>query len=108
MRALNDWALTPERAALHLPSGTAVVADLHLAYGQARRRRGEAVPAPRLATYLAPLAAALARHGARRLVVAGDLLEDGRCATAEVVAELRGWLGEAGVELVGVVKGNHD
>jgi metallophosphoesterase superfamily enzyme len=41
----------------------------------------------------------------RRLVVAGDLFEDGRVA-AEVA--LRPWLAEAGLELAGVVPGNHD
>jgi putative SbcD/Mre11-related phosphoesterase len=105
-RALGDWLLTPQRVALHLPTATAVVADLHLGYEEARRRRGEAVPARPLGEQLAPLGLALARHGCRRLVVAGDLLEDGDCRDA--LAELRAWLGAAGVELVGVVPGNHD
>jgi putative SbcD/Mre11-related phosphoesterase len=106
MRVLDDWLLTPERTALHLPSATAVVADLHLGYDQARRRQGEAVPEGALAAHLAPLAAALGRHGVRRLVVAGDLLEDGRCAGT--AAEFRHWLEGTGVELVAVVPGNHD
>src|SRR5207248_4306827 len=78
MRVLGDWLLTPQRVAVHLPSATGVVADLHLGYGQARRASGEAVPAPPLAAQLAPLRRALALHGARRLVVAGDLLEEAR------------------------------
>lgn len=105
-QVLGDWLLTPQRVALHLPTGTAVVADLHLGYDAARRRRGEAVPARPLGEQLAPLGLALARHGCRRLVVAGDLLEDGGCR--DVLAELHAWLGAAGVELVGVVPGNHD
>src|SRR5438067_991701 len=36
----DDWLLTPQRVAVHRPSGSAVVADLHLGYGQARRRGG--------------------------------------------------------------------
>jgi putative SbcD/Mre11-related phosphoesterase len=108
MSAPNDWLLTPERVAIHQPSGCAVVADLHLGYGQARRRGGEAVPAPQLRTYLAPLASAMARNGARRLVIAGDLFEDGRCEREALVAELQEWVASAGVELLAVVKGNHD
>src|SRR5436309_2915696 len=30
MRVNKDWLLTPQRAALHLPTATAVIADLHL------------------------------------------------------------------------------
>jgi putative SbcD/Mre11-related phosphoesterase len=105
-RVLGEWLLTPERVALHLPSATAVVADPHLGYDEARRRGGEAVPERPVDEQLAPLGRALARHGCRRLVVAGDLLEDGRCRDA--LSAFRAWLGAAGVELVGVVPGNHD
>jgi uncharacterized protein len=105
-RVLGDWLLTPERVALHLPTATAVVADLHLGYDEARRRRGEAVPTRPLGEQLAPLGRALARHRCRRLVIAGDLLEDGRCHDA--LAGLRDWAGAAGVEVAGFVLGNHD
>jgi putative SbcD/Mre11-related phosphoesterase len=108
MRVLGEWLLTGQRAALHLPSATAVVADLHLGYGHVRQRGGEAVPALSVEAQLGPLGAALQRHGVRRLVVAGDLLEDGRCRREEVVGELQRWLERAGVELVAVVPGNHD
>jgi hypothetical protein len=105
-RVLSEWLLTPERVALHLPTATAVVADLHLGYDEARRRGGEAVPERSLNEQLAPLGLALARHVCHRLVVAGDLLEDDRCRDA--LAAFGVWLGAAGVELVGVVPGNHD
>src|SRR5947207_2149998 len=108
MPAPDEWLLTPERVAVHRPSCCAVVADLHLGYGQARRRGGEAVPAPTLATYLRPLATAMQRHDVSRLVVAGDLFEDGRCEREALVAELLDWVASAGMELVAVVKGNHD
>jgi putative SbcD/Mre11-related phosphoesterase len=108
MRVLADWLLTAERVAVHLPSATGVVADLHLGYGQARRRRGDAVPETPSEVRLAPLGSALARHGVRRLVVAGDLFEDGRCRREESVGELRAWLEKSGVELAAVVPGNHD
>jgi putative SbcD/Mre11-related phosphoesterase len=106
MQVHGDWLLTPERAALHLPTATAVVADLHLGYDQVRRRGGEAVPAVGLEEALAGLGAVLFRHDVRRLVIAGDLFEDGRCAGQ--AAELLRWLEAAGVELTGVVPGNHD
>jgi putative SbcD/Mre11-related phosphoesterase len=106
MRIHTDWLLTPERAAVYLPAATAVVADLHLGYDQARRRTGEAVPVVRVAEVLAPLRAVLARHGCARLVIAGDLFEAGWCP--RLAAEFRAWLDAAGVELAGVVPGNHD
>ncbi len=106
MRVLDDWLLTPQRAAVHLPTLTAVVADLHLGYGEARRARGEAVPARALADCLAPLARLASGSAVRRLVIAGDLFEDG--ATDRLVEEFLGWVEAAGLELTGVVPGNHD
>ncbi len=106
MRVLRDWLLTPARAAVHLPTRTAVVADLHLGYGEARRRGGDAVPVTPVADALAPLRPALAAHGAGRLVVAGDLFEEG--LSPALVKELLAWLARAGIELAAVVPGNHD
>lgn len=107
MRTLTDWLLTPERVAVHGPTATAVVADLHLGYDLIRRRAGEAVPAVDLNDVLAGLRRALVRHGVGRLIIAGDLFEDGRHG-GEMVVELVRWLERVGVELVGVVPGNHD
>jgi metallophosphoesterase superfamily enzyme len=106
VRVHEDWLLTPQRAAVHLPTATAVVADLHLGYDQARRRGGEAVPDVGLEETVALLGALLAGRPVRRLVVAGDLIEDGRGVAP--AAELLAWLRAAGVELAGVVPGNHD
>jgi putative SbcD/Mre11-related phosphoesterase len=106
MLVLEDWRLTPQRVALHLPSATAVVADLHLGYEQARQRTGEAVPLPTLEQQLAALGAALAQHGIRRLIVAGDLLEDSR--SVQVLEDLNQWLDRRNLELIGLVPGNHD
>ena len=106
MRVHHDWLLTPQRLALHVPTATAVVADLHLDYAQARVRRGEALPDFGLDETVAALRSAFASHDVKRLVIAGDLLEDMACtASAE---ELRDWLAAEGVELAGVVPGNHD
>jgi putative SbcD/Mre11-related phosphoesterase len=106
MRVLDEWLLTPQRAAVHLPTGTAVVADLHLGYGAARRAAGEAVPVLPLEVTLQPLATLFARGQAQRLVIAGDLFEAG--AHEETLRELLAWLRQTRVELAAVVPGNHD
>jgi metallophosphoesterase superfamily enzyme len=108
MRALTEWRLTAGRVAIHLATGTAVAADLHLGYDRVRRRGGEAVPARTVAEELAPLTALLRAEDTRRLVIAGDLFEDGRVDRDELVEELIGWLERERVELVAVVPGNHD
>jgi putative SbcD/Mre11-related phosphoesterase len=106
MRVLNDWELTPDRAAVHLPTRTAVVADLHLGYAEARQRDGDAVPAMPVAKILAPLRRAFGAHRVRQLVIAGDLFEAGPSPT--IVDELLTWLMDAAVDLAAVVPGNHD
>jgi len=106
VRVHDDWQLTPQRVAVHLPTGTAVLSDLHLGYDQARRRRGEAVPACGVAAALAPLAAVIEQWSARRVLIAGDLFEDG--VDEAVVEELLVWPRQRGAELLGVVPGNHD
>jgi metallophosphoesterase superfamily enzyme len=105
MRVEADWLLTVERAAVHLPTATAVIADPHLGYDHARRQAGEAVPALSLDDTLATLSCLLASAPVRRLVIAGDLVENQ--AGAPVVAELGRWLLDHGVQLLGV-PGNHD
>jgi len=103
---LDDWLLTPQRVAVHRPTATAVAADLHLGYAEARRRAGEAVLVPALHDLLGPLLSALDEAGVRRLVVAGDLFEAG--GRPELVESLVGWMAAHRVELVAVVRGNHD
>lgn len=107
VRVLDDWLLTPQRAAIHVPTGMAVVADLHLGYERARQRRGEAIPTMPMEQRLAPLAALFLRTDVQRLVIAGDLFEEGR-ACAETAEELKAWLQVTGIELAGIVPGNHD
>src|SRR5262249_26441995 len=77
MIVLDEWLLTAQRAAVRLPSGAAVVADVHLGYGEARRQGGDAVPLADPADALAPLRPLVERQSLRRLVVAGDLFEAG-------------------------------
>jgi putative SbcD/Mre11-related phosphoesterase len=106
MQIYNNWLLTPERAAVHLPTATAVVADLHLGYDRVRCRQGEALPEFGLDETIATLGALADREGIRRLVIAGDLFEDGRHHTA--APAFLTWLAGMGIELLGVVPGNHD
>jgi putative SbcD/Mre11-related phosphoesterase len=106
MRFHADWLLTPERIAVHVPTATAVAADLHLGYDRARRQRGDAVPLTGLDDLLHALGLLVPRHGLRRLVIAGDLFED--AAGRALVPDLLAWLGELGLELTGIAPGNHD
>jgi putative SbcD/Mre11-related phosphoesterase len=106
MRVLTDWLLTPHRAAIHLGTGTAVIADVHLGYGQARCRRGDAIPSSELDVTIAALAPIVGRPEVHHLVIAGDLIED--AAGGELLSGLLAWLDSSGVELLGVIPGNHD
>jgi putative SbcD/Mre11-related phosphoesterase len=106
MRIHRNWLLTAQRAAIHLPTSTAVVADLHLGYEQARRRNGEAVPHVSHMETVNNLDSLFALHTINRLVIAGDLFEDARHQRES--PELLAWLRKRGVELLGIIPGNHD
>src|SRR4051812_49041620 len=103
---MREWLLTPERVAIYAAEATAVLADLHLGYAQARQRSGEAVPLRSLDEILAPLGRVVARHEVRQVVIAGDLFEE--AYRPDLAAELGAWLKAAKVEFVGLVPGNHD
>ena len=103
---IDDWLLTPARAAVHLPTATAVLSDLHLGYAEARRGTGEAVPAVGVEEILAPLRELIAVRSVKRLVIAGDLFEAG--PRVELARRLLAWVEAAAVELLGIVPGNHD
>ena len=102
----QEWKLTPQRAAIHLATATAVIADLHLGYGEARRRRGEAVPERSVDSVLAPLEALIRNETVEGLVIAGDLMETGR--SAPIIEALLQWISAQPIELLGIVPGNHD
>jgi putative SbcD/Mre11-related phosphoesterase len=106
MLITDEWLLTPQRVAVHLPTATAVLADLHLGYHAARRRRGEAVPLPMLANLLAPLGEVVKRYSLSSIVVAGDLFEDG--ADRAVMSALPAWVSNHNISRLAVVPGNHD
>jgi metallophosphoesterase superfamily enzyme len=106
MTVPDDWLLTTARTAIHRPTGTAVLSDLHLGYAEARRRAGEAVPSVDLDETLAPLATVLGRLGVCRLVIAGDLFEAG--FQEDLSARLLEWLERKEIELLAIIPGNHD
>ncbi len=106
VQVCTDWLLTPHRAAIHMPTATAVVADLHLGYGAARQGGGDAVPSAGLQETIVDLESLFTEFSPKRLVIAGDLLETGRLpAFAE---DLLAWLTKTGVDLAAVTPGNHD
>lgn len=100
----DEWILTPWRAAVHVPTLTAVLADLHLGYTAARRAVGEAVPDLNHSGWRRRLSA-LRRRGVWRLIVAGDLVERGHVWQAAARwARQQARLGVA----VQLLPGNHD
>jgi putative SbcD/Mre11-related phosphoesterase len=106
LMAFETWLLTPYRAAVHLPTRTAVIADLHLGYAEARQQSGEAVPQCGLAETKATLKRLLQSHEVLHLIIAGDLIENGLGEPA--AAALVHWLRAQGLVSVGLVPGNHD
>ena len=106
MEVHTEWLLTPERAAVHLPSATAVIADLHLGYAEARCQAGESVPLQDLDDGLAPLRSLVVRCDVKQLVLAGDLFEN---AVGAALAEpFRQAVEQLGMRVKAVVPGNHD
>ncbi|MFN4261576.1 MAG: metallophosphoesterase [Gemmataceae bacterium] len=106
MNTLQDWVLTPFRAAVHRATRTAVIADPHLGYDLARRRRGDAIPCFGLAESLTGLRRLREQYDVQRLVIAGDLVED--ASGLPMVHELLAALAESRIELAGIAPGNHD
>jgi metallophosphoesterase superfamily enzyme len=106
MRIFDDWLLLPQRFAVHEPSATAVLADVHLGYSAARQRLGDAIPWRSVAEEMAPLTIAAASCDIRALVVAGDLFERG--FDAAIFAQWMDLLGRLKIRFVGLVPGNHD
>ena len=106
MRFCKDWLLLPQRLALHEPSATAVLADLHLGYSTVRQRLGDAIPARSVRDEMQPLLEAAKMHDIRAIVVAGDLFERGYdLGTWTALLDI---LEQTKIELKGLVPGNHD
>jgi uncharacterized protein len=105
-RLFEDWLLLPERIALHVPTATAVVADLHLGYGAARQQLGDAIPARTTVEELQPLAQAAKIHAITSVIVAGDMFE--RNFDLAVHQSFLDVLDRLGIRFTGLVPGNHD
>ena len=101
--------LMPERALFWQREGALIVADLH--WGKAATFRAAGVPLPPGTTTddLARLDRALARTGARRLLLLGDLFHarDGRRAAATLAAVAAWRSAHASLDVL-LVRGNHD
>jgi metallophosphoesterase superfamily enzyme len=106
MRVLDDWLLLPQRFALHLPTATAVLADVHLGYSAARQRLGDAIPFRSVADEMQPLAVAAGGHDIRAVIVAGDLFERG--FEDSIWQDWLDVLNRLRIRFVGLVPGNHD
>ncbi len=105
-RFAAEWILTPYRLALHEPTRTAVIADPHLGYSDARRQAGDAVPDVSLDDQLAILKTACAALDIAGLVVAGDLCE-ARLESA-LIDKFLAFVAECRLEVRAIVPGNHD
>ncbi len=91
--------------------GAIVVADVHLGYARAARRRGGWLPPVESAGTVADRVLAIAgRLDAPRLVIAGDLRHSTRDVDAAELAEVDAFLALLGARLdrVDLVAGNHD
>lgn len=101
-------ALLAERA-LSLPrAATLVIADAHWGKAASFRAAALAVPEGATAADLARLDAAIARAGARRLVILGDLLHDGASLAPALVDAVAAWRARHPSLDVTLVRGNHD
>lgn len=100
-------ALRPERAAIDMATGTALVADLHLDKPASYRREGVAMPEGILEESLDRLARLAERPDVAEIVVLGDLLHHRDGADPETADRFARWrrTHPIGMRLVG---GNHD
>ena len=106
MRLFGEWRLLPQRFAVHEPSATAVLADVHLGYTAARQRLGDAIPWRTVAEELQPFIDVAQSLDVRALIVAGDLFERGY--DASLGQQLLDVLVRLDITLLGLVPGNHD
>ncbi|HEU0014944.1 MAG TPA: ligase-associated DNA damage response endonuclease PdeM [Longimicrobium sp.] len=100
--------LLPERAVYRPECGELLVADPHWGKAAAFRTLGVAVPGGTTRGGLARLAQALARTGARRLVVLGDLLHARAGRQPRIFDEIAAWRAEHHALEITLVRGNHD
>lgn len=101
--------LCPERAVYRPDRAEVLVADVHLGKAAAFRRAGRPVPKGTTARELERLDALVARKGARRLTVLGDLFHADVELESPTAVRFVEWLERRSrdVEVV-LVEGNHD
>lgn len=102
----EPWQLTAERVAIHRPTNTAVLADMHLGYVAARRGDGEAVPHFGEVERLDYLSQIIEHLHIKNVVIAGDIVESARHGLP-IVREWALQLRERQITLH-LVPGNHD
>lgn len=100
--------LMPERAAYWPRTKTLFVADLHWGKAAALRWGGLPVPDGNLAADLQRLSGAVARSGAERLIVLGDLLHARLSQGERVRAQVGAWRAQHPALKLVLVRGNHD
>ncbi len=105
MIEIGDWILTACGAAVHRECETAVVADLHLGYAESRQQRGDAVPTRDLSTTLLPIQSLMQSLSLTRLVIAGDLFQQGPIES--ILSSLESWLSQNQFTIT-IIPGNHD
>ena len=95
--------------ALYWPRArTLFVADVHFGKAQVFRRAGIPIPSGSTSGDLARLDALLARHGAHRLVVLGDLVHGPSSVDDAWLARVREWRARHRDIAMLAVRGNHD
>lgn len=99
--------LLPEGAVYLTDSSTLVLADLHLGKAAAFRAKGLPVPEGDTARDLGRVWALAEKHGAARIVIAGDLFHAPSGITPELETELDDFLNAIGIPVI-LVLGNHD
>jgi len=104
---MHDLTLLPEAAVWHAPTRTLVVADVHLGKAAAFRDGGIPVPEGDDAHDLARLTALVRKHGASRLVIAGDLFHAPAGMTPALESRFADFLKHLGIPLI-LATGNHD
>lgn len=94
---------------LYLPDvGCLLVADAHIGKAASFRRLGVPVPSGSSRQTLAAIDKAVARTGARELVLLGDFLHSAHAQAERTQATLRAWRDRCPALTVTLVRGNHD
>ncbi len=100
--------LLPERGIYRPADRTLVIADPHFGKAAAFRSGGIPVPGGTTAAMLRRLDAALARTGAARLLVLGDLLHARNGREPRMLDEVAAWRAARPNLAITLVRGNHD